>query len=275
MSKKSSKEKDQSSKQQKNNEKAAEGREIKKRSAEAKAMAAQMEEGNNSKLIAYYSGKGFRKIGGNSALFFKYVFAEQLKIDVNLRPDTDFAYKFKYGIISIADDVALKTAMESLGAKVEVEDEHLLVFDLGKKFTKEELDALKNIANESAKQVNLLVGTTKALYPEIIANERAICAAIFNLTQHLSDKRMLALNDIVKTLMRSVVDMEMMAKNAAYTPKKVLSEAVVYNERTELYLKLMMELGVIDQRKTLHLVMMLVDNNKIIKARLNDLGRNK
>ncbi|MBR2998462.1 hypothetical protein IKF34_01640 [Candidatus Saccharibacteria bacterium] len=73
-----------------------------------KQIAKIMEEDNNSKLIIFPSveTKGEKdewlKIGGNSALFYKYLIAPRLgKKPPTIRPDTDLKHRFKDGIISV------------------------------------------------------------------------------------------------------------------------------------------------------------------------------
>lgn len=71
-----------------------------------KRFAKILEEDNTSKLILFPSANGQKdewlKLGGNSALFYKYLIAPRLnKKPPTIRPDTDLQHRFKDGIISI------------------------------------------------------------------------------------------------------------------------------------------------------------------------------
>ena len=75
---------------------------------EQKQLALILEKSNDSKLILFpsVSTRGAKdewlKLGGNSALFYKYLIAPRLgKKSPTIRPDTDTNHRFKNGIISI------------------------------------------------------------------------------------------------------------------------------------------------------------------------------
>lgn len=70
-----------------------------------KMIALSLEEKNNSRLILYPSLSGTKdewyKMGGQSALFYKYIVGPRLKKKPVIRKDNDLRHRFKHGIVSV------------------------------------------------------------------------------------------------------------------------------------------------------------------------------
>ena len=70
-----------------------------------KVIALALEDKNNSRLILYPSLSGTKdewyKMGGNSALFYKYIVGPRLKKKPVIRKDNDLRHRFKHGIVAI------------------------------------------------------------------------------------------------------------------------------------------------------------------------------
>lgn len=141
---------------------------------ERKRIAMVMEENNNSKIIVIPSlaSKGasdeWLKLGGNSAYFYKYLIAPRLhKKPPTIHPDTDLNYRFKSGIIAIHWREAFIKNMATLNLKPEPESESgLLIFNLNRTFTPNEIKKLHSRENEAKDKTNQLL-KPKATIPEL------------------------------------------------------------------------------------------------------------
>ena len=108
----------------------AKGRAVAARTKAAKEKAYAFELKNRSKILLFYSGEGWYKMGGNSALIYLHLLAPKFGLNPKLKPDRDFYHKFPDGIISIRDLEAVKTTFAAHKIKLVAEDDDLIVFDL-------------------------------------------------------------------------------------------------------------------------------------------------
>lgn len=128
-----------------------------------KRIAIIMEESNNSAIILIPSipnkdnQNEWLKIGGNSALFYKYLIAPRLnKKPPVLHPDTDLNCRFKNGIIAVHwQDIFIKN-MTNLGFKYKIESE-LLIFNLKHKYSFAEIKKLRQKDTEEKNKTNQLL----------------------------------------------------------------------------------------------------------------------
>lgn len=253
-----------------NDEKAMRGREAAAKKHEAKEIAFEKEKHNDRYLIAFFSGIGWHKFGGRSALYYTHMIAPRLGIKAAIKPDNDFYFKFIDGVVSIRNLELLKTSLKKLKIKVAEENELYTIFDLGYKVEKQELKAIREVREERINQVNQIV-KTKNLYPSLVSLARKIAHELYVRTNHSTVVgREVIMNKLSALAMKNVVDLQMMSNG--YEPiKKTMENVLIANERIKSYLMLIMELAIIDPDHVLKLEMDLADMNNQIRAELKKL----
>lgn len=255
-----------------NDKKAAIGRTIATKKQSAKEFAYTYEITNNRTLLLFYSGEGWWKMGGNSALFYTHLIAPRLNIKASLKPDRDFYSKFMDGIVSIRDYSALKMNLKKLGIIVKEENELWTMFDLSFKVSQAELNNIRSIREDKIEQINQIV-SVKNLYPSIAALGRKIAKSLYTKTNHCSPiDRDLIMNRLTQIALENVVQIYMISsdgKDQVETLKTVLKR----NEKIKTYLMLMMEITAFTPEEILVIENDLVDMNTQIKAELKKLEK--
>lgn len=253
-----------------NDEKAMRGRETAAKKHEAKEIAFEREKHNDRYLIAFFSGIGWHKFGGKSALYYAHMIAPRLGIKVAIKPDNDFYFKFMDGVVSIRNLELLKTSLKKLKIKVVEETELYTVFDLGYKVEKQELKAIRTVREERINQVNQIVRTGN-LYPSLVSLAREIAHELYVRANHSTVvSREIVMNKLVALAMKNVVDLQMMSNG--YMPiKETIENVMISNERIKVYLTLIMDLSLLDPDYVLKIEMSLVDINNQIRAELKKL----
>ena len=124
---------------------------------------------NDSKLILMpWVAKEWMIMGGNSALFYTNVICPQLtKRPAVIKADTDFGERFRYGIVFLRSLEHLQSKLNKLGiTKCEEVKPGLYVFDLGRKFSPDEIKQLAQI--EYQKREKIRAGAMpKILYKDV------------------------------------------------------------------------------------------------------------
>ena len=136
-----------------------------------KQLAKLLEEDNNSKLILFPSASGEKdewlKMGGSSALFYKYLIAPRLnKKSPTIRPDTDLSHRFKDGIISIHWKNLFLKNLTKIGLPPPHEENGLLIVELNHKFTQAEIKKLKSREKEKHAEINQILKPKNSI-PEL------------------------------------------------------------------------------------------------------------
>lgn len=147
-----------------------------------KQIAKILEEDNNSRLILFPSANGAKdewlKLGGNSALFYKYLIAPRLnKKSPTVRPDTDLEHRFKDGVISIHWKNLFLENLAKIGLTSIAEENGLLIIKLGHKFSLAEIKKLKSREKEMESEVAQLLkpkNTAPELYHHLLALAKAL-----------------------------------------------------------------------------------------------------
>ena len=254
-----------------NDQKAITGRAVATKKQKAKEFAFQYETTNMRSLVVFYSGEGWWKMGGNSALFYTHLIAPRLNIKASLKPDRDFYSKFIDGVVSIKSYSALKTNLEKLNILVKEENELWTIFDLGFKVSKTELNNIKNIREDRISQVNQIV-RVKNLYPAIAALGRKIAKALYTKTTHCTPvDRDIIMNRLTQIAFENVIQIYMISADS-YPPAETLRAVAKRNEKLKAYLMLMMEITAFEPEEILALEADLVDMNTQINAELKKLG---
>ena len=141
-----------------------------------KVLTIALEDNNKSRIIAFPSvgerGKEWYKLGGNSALFYKYYIAPRLKRNPTFRNDSDLRHRFKYGIITVHWGEHLINALRELKYEVKVIDYDIIVCELGREFTEREIDEMRKREKADQEKVKRMI-TPKYNYPDIYGH---LCA---------------------------------------------------------------------------------------------------
>ena len=153
-----------------------------------KAWAFKFEKTNRSKILVFYSGKGWHKIGGNSQLFYVHKIAKQIGRKPKVNVDRDFKCKFKGGIVSIKDVDALEEALKKLGIRVEKRAKGGVIFTLGEVVSDEEIKRLRAVEETKLAQFNSIT-SPKIILPSVNVRLNEVARVIFAKTKR-RDKMM-------------------------------------------------------------------------------------
>lgn len=126
----------------------------------AKAVKAEifpLEKNNYSHLYVFKSTDGWYKMGGHSALFFKYRIAPRLKIKCELRTDRDFYYTFKDGIIPVKDPTTLEAKLKKLRVFKKGVELGYMVFDLLEVVSEDQIKEMRNFEKEKYREINKII----------------------------------------------------------------------------------------------------------------------
>lgn len=108
-----------------------------------KAIALKLEEKNNSKLYVFPSLNGkedeWYKMGGKSALFYKYLVGPRMGRSPKIRKDNDLRLRFRHGVAAIHWGNRFMNRASEIGYEVKRMEYGIIVVDLGKKFSVKEI----------------------------------------------------------------------------------------------------------------------------------------
>ncbi len=250
------------------------GREVAAKRQKAKEYVYELEKKNDHQLIAFYSGDGWHKFGGHSALFFANMIAPRLGVKASLRPDTDFFAKFDDGVVSVRNLDVLKASLEGIGVKMREETELWIIFDLESKVSAEELDVLRSVRKERIDQVNKIVKTGN-IYPSISAKARYITKDLYTQMNHCKPvDREFVLMRMVQIAFDNLVNINLIS-NGIGNEKEILHSVLIKNEKLKIYLMNLMELRVMDPEDVLRIETDLVDMNTQINKALKKLAKDE
>ena len=140
---------------------------------DAKIVAMKLEQVNESKLILFPSlnengQQEWYKMGGNSALFYKNVIGPRMgKKNIKIRKDSDMNHRFSDGIASVHWKQKFTENMIRLGyEKFEENELGMLFFDLGTKFSKDEIEGFRNKEKKDKNKLNHMI-LPKNDYPDL------------------------------------------------------------------------------------------------------------
>ena len=153
-----------------------------------KAAVKKLEEKNYSRLILFKSGKDWYKMAGNSLLIYKNSIATQLKVRVNIQPDTDYTKTiFEEGIVSFRGTDGLKKRLEEAGRlRAMNEVKNLVVFDLNFVTAQRQIEEFRrNLLDEQERSLAVLKPDI-VLLPEVYGKIRYIQKRIFETVRKMS-----------------------------------------------------------------------------------------
>ncbi len=161
-------------------------REIRHLQEKYKAAAMELEKNNLSELIFIDSTNGFKKLVGNSALFYTHDIAKRIGRRVNLLADTDRYSRSENGVVclKLTGDLENSLASVFIVRSSEQQIEGLTRFMLPAKHSTKELEEIKNDANKISEQINTIV-VPKSLIPTIFSDLRELNVIVFQHTQNM------------------------------------------------------------------------------------------
>ena len=135
-----------------------------------KVIALALEDKNNSRLILYPSLSGAKdewyKMGGNSALFYKYVVGPRLKKKPVIRMDNDLRHRFKHGIVAVHwGDKFMKDVL-TIGLSAKRIDYGIIVVEMGRTYTAKEIEEMRNLEKTEQDKIKKMVMPEKN-YPDL------------------------------------------------------------------------------------------------------------
>ena len=250
--------------------KAEEGRAIATKIKHAKERAYELEKKNKAYVVAFFSGPGWYKIGGNSALIYAYLLAPRLELDVRVRPDRDLYFKFKDGVVSVRSIKDLAEKFEKIGIKITKQDDELVVFKLKQKLTDAEFKSICSVREQRVKQINQIV-KVKVVYPSIAAKQREIAGFLRSRLHHASAPD----RDLILTKMTAVA-LEMCADLTQVASGQIGAEVCLKsiqkkNNRFMAWGTVLMDQGIFTVEDTLRVEQLLLDANTLIDKEIKKL----
>lgn len=155
---------------------------------EIKAAVKKLEEKNYSRLILFRSGKDWYKMGGNSMLLYKFSIAPQLKLRVNIQPDTDYTKTvFEEGIVSFRGVDSLRNRIMDLGKlRTESKKGGVVVFELNFVTPQRQIDEFREILGQDQERALAVLKPDIVLLPEVYGKIRYIQKRIFETVRKMS-----------------------------------------------------------------------------------------
>lgn len=143
----------------------------------AKVIALTLEDKNRSRLILFPSVSGmddeWYKMGGQSALFYKYVVGPRLKKKPIIRKDTDIRHRFKHGIVTVHWGKKFISDVATIGLKAKRIDYGIIIVEMEREYTANEIMEMHKIERESADKVKKMIMPVNN-YPDMYALMRQL-----------------------------------------------------------------------------------------------------
>lgn len=135
-----------------------------------KVIALALEDKNNSRLILYPSLSGTKgewyKMGGQSALFYKYIVGPRLKKKPVIRKDNDLRHRFKYGVVAVHwGDKFIKDAT-AIGLSAKRIDYGIIIVELERTYAAKEIEEMRNLEKSEQDRLKKMIMPEKN-YPDL------------------------------------------------------------------------------------------------------------
>lgn len=135
-----------------------------------KVIALTLEDKNNSRLILFPSLAGttdeWYKMGGQSALFYKYVIGPRLKKKPVIRNDNDLRHRFKHGIVSVHWGEKFIEDVATIGLVAKRIDYGIIIVDLERSYSTKEINEMRQREQTDQAKVKKMV-TPKENLPDL------------------------------------------------------------------------------------------------------------
>ena len=135
-----------------------------------KVIALALEDKNNSRIILFPSLSGKKdewyKMGGQSALFYKYVLGPRLKKKPIIRKDNDLRHRFKHGIVAVHWGDRFMKDVALLGMRAKRIDYGIIVVEMERTYTAKEIEEMRNLEKSEQDKLIKMVMPEKN-YPDL------------------------------------------------------------------------------------------------------------
>ena len=172
--------------QQKRERKAEEGTYKRTTYFRMKKLILEKEKENYDKLIFLktHDDWGY-KLFGNSVLLYTDYVAKKLNARPRIVPDRDFAEVSREGTVSFRMDGKIFSSLEEHGIKCIKETDEIKIYQLDKKFTKEEIKAIRESEDMKWAKANELVDVSPVLMPALNQNLKETEKEIYETTRKM------------------------------------------------------------------------------------------
>ena len=146
-----------------------------------KTIALALEDKNNSRLILYPSLSGEKdewyKMGGQSALFYKYIIGPRLKKKPIIRKDNDLRHSFKHGVVAVHWGDKFMQDVTGLGLKVKRIDYGLIIVEMERTYSAKEIDEMRKSEKKEQDKLKKILLPEKN-YPDLYGVIRQLAKII-------------------------------------------------------------------------------------------------
>lgn len=139
---------------------AARGRAERRRVIEVKKKIFELEQKNDRYILIFRSTNEWWKIGGNSALYYKYIVGPRIKKKINLIKDDDHYSTFRTGVASIRDLESFEYNMMKAGLSRIKGNENAIQYEFEQPIEPSTIQSIKKHLEVRTERVNRLVETT-------------------------------------------------------------------------------------------------------------------
>lgn len=165
------------------NDKAPEVRKSYKIYYDGKMVAQKLEEDNYSRVIFFpsvtstYFDPEWYKIGGNSALFYKYYLGPRMGKKPRIMDDTDLRMRFRNGVVMINMQDKYIRDLEGSGCPIEKGEFGLIFVTLDKTFTKKEVEEMIELERIQRNKIQRMI-VPKENLPDVYAPIRNLARTL-------------------------------------------------------------------------------------------------
>lgn len=236
-----------------------------------KAEVFEFEKKNRSKLVAFKSTDAWWKFGGTSALLYAKHVGPRIKKDPKIRPDRDFYSKFIEGVVSIKNIDTLTRELKGIGIKLIEDGKERKIFELGQKFSEEEIEAMKNEDKVLKGQLNQLI-TPAVTFPNLFAHLRTLNETARTKQRGAAQTdRTYIMDDFAKDT-RDAVAVYLEMAMGYKEEETALIEIRKILEKIRVKLAIISELKIMDIRASLRFAEKLIEAQILVKEATGDGG---
>lgn len=217
------------------------------------------EEENFRSLYVVEDQNGWYKMFGHSALIYANEIAARLKIKPALKPDTDYDFPSKDGVVSVKDLDGMKENLRGIKIHARYEEHGITIFELGYKITQEEINEYRGKEELEWKKINQIV-CPKVVMPEFKVELKELARMVHENVRKMDETERTALGTEMDKMMQATLGDFVLVANGWYGKdgeKKYFKEV----EETLNFLQSRMlpltELRVLDRDKNYRLAVQL------------------
>ncbi|MBQ2638525.1 hypothetical protein IJF91_00450 [Candidatus Saccharibacteria bacterium] len=192
-----------------------------------KAFALEREKENFSKLFVIHEKKNWWKMIGNSALIFHYDIAKRIKYASKLMEDSDFECRSEEGVVNIKSIYDLEAKLEANKIYYLDTQEEYKIFNIGKRYTKDDIERLKKARELEWEKINSIV-LPKQIHPLLFKSERELLETLYTYTKRIEPYiREVVANPMLERASWMVREYSMMANGVGMEEKEYLEKILV------------------------------------------------